>query len=70
MKIPRPFTSYVIPSPANTPDRSIAGRSRRRVDAFPAGRIISIDTNEFDEFNECAAGWSVQHHALRRSCRS
>jgi AraC-like DNA-binding protein len=40
------------------------------MEAFPAGRIVSIDTHEFDEFNECAAGWSVQHHVLGASCRS
>ena len=52
------FDSYVVPSPAAT-----------RV-ASPTGRIVSIDTFEFDEFNESASGWSVQHHALRGSCRS
>jgi AraC family ethanolamine operon transcriptional activator len=53
-----PFDSYVIPSPAAVPT------------ALPAARIVSIDTNEFDEFNETTAGWSVQHHALSASCRS
>jgi AraC family ethanolamine operon transcriptional activator len=40
------------------------------MEAFAAGRVVSIDTDEFDEFNECAAGWSVQHHVLGGSCRS
>ena len=65
-----PFNSYVIPSPADVPQSRIAGSTRLRTEAFPAGRIVSIDTNEFEEFNECAAGWSVQHHALGASCRS
>ena len=65
-----PFNSYVIPSPADDPDTPVAGRTRTRMEAFPAGRIVSIDTYEFDEFNECAAGWSVQHHVLTASCRS
>jgi AraC-like DNA-binding protein len=40
------------------------------MEVHPAARVVSIDTHEFDEFNECAAGWAVQHHVLGASCHS
>ena len=47
-----PVNSYVIPSPADDPDTRVARRTRRRMETFPARRIVSIDTHDFDEFNE------------------
>jgi hypothetical protein len=47
-----PVNSYVIPSPADDPGTRVARRTRRRMETFPARRIVSIDTHDFDEFNE------------------
>src|SRR5512135_450708 len=50
---------------------AVPPRLQRRTDTFAAGRVVSIETNEFDEFNDCATGWSVEHHALGPgNCRS
>jgi AraC-like DNA-binding protein len=32
--------------------------------AFQAGRIVSFDTDDVDEFTEHAGGWSVEYHVL------
>lgn len=51
---------------------SIANVPRgRSEEVFAAGRVVSLDTNEFDELNECTTGWSVEHHPLGAdACRS
>ncbi len=55
--------------PADT--RIASGPRGRREEVFAVGRLVSIDTNEFDEFNQCNAGWSVEHHVLGAdACRS
>ncbi|BCS32058.1 hypothetical protein TBR22_A12630 [Luteitalea sp. TBR-22] len=37
---------------------------------LPGCRIVDIVTNEFDELNECAAGWSLVHQPLKATCHS
>lgn len=53
-----------IPRPADSTGTRTARRPRFRVEVFPAGRIVSIDTDELDEFKQRSTGWSVQYHAL------
>ncbi len=64
--------AYVVPPMTDAADGPVADRPRGRTEqVFPVGRLVSIDTNEFDEFNQCAAGWSVEHHVLgAEPCRS
>ncbi len=64
--------SEPFPRMTEAADAPVLPRPRgRRDEVFAAGRVVSIDTNEFDEFNQCAAGWSVEHHVLGCDpCRS
>lgn len=44
-----------------------AGRARRgsgRLEIFPAGLVASIETPEFDEFNQFARGWSSRQQVI------
>lgn len=50
--------------PADASDTRIARGIRSRVEAFPSGRVVSIDTDDVDEFNQHTGGWSVQYHVL------
>lgn len=63
--------SHDISWQTDASDTAGARHPRRREEAFPAGMVLSLDTHEFDELNQLAAGWSVQHHPLgARACRS
>jgi AraC-like DNA-binding protein len=60
--------SSFIPWQADALDTPLPAGSH--AETFSAGQVVSIDTDEFDEFNESVAGWSVQYHALDATCHS
>src|SRR5512134_1333819 len=62
--------SPFIPWQADALDTRMPRRTGSHVETFSAGQVVSIDTDEFDEFNESVAGWSVQYHALDATCHS
>ena len=56
--------SRFIPRQADASDNEVARPRRYRAEKLPAGRVVSIDTNQLDEFNQYATGWSVRYHPL------
>ena len=52
------------PCQADASDTRIARGTRTRTDASAAGRVVSIDTDDVDEFNQHSGGWCVQYHML------
>jgi hypothetical protein len=58
------FDSRVNSSPPGASDTRVAGCAPTRTEDFAAGRVVSIDTDDVDEFSQHAVGWSVQYHVL------
>jgi AraC family ethanolamine operon transcriptional activator len=56
--------SRFLPWPPGASDTRVARRAPTRKESFAAGRIVSIDTDDVDEFSEHAVGWSVQYQVL------